>query len=53
MVIMKKLFTLSLLLCLLNGCYRMPTDEDYNAVPLINHPDLTKEKSSALPQMGY
>jgi hypothetical protein len=50
---MKTLITLSLVLCLLAGCYRMPTDDDYNAVPLINHPDLTREKNDIMPQMGY
>lgn len=48
-----KVITLLLFITCLCSCYRMPSEDDYNAVPLINHPDLTREKGDAVPQIGY
>lgn len=50
---MKKIYFLLTSALLLTSCYRMPNDDDYSAVPLTNHPDLTREKSDIVPQMGY
>lgn len=50
---MKNFILISLAALFLTACYRMPTDEDYNAVPLVNHPDLTREKNDITPQIGY
>ncbi len=50
---MKNILLISLAALILTSCYRMPTDDDYNAVPLFNHPDLTREKSDITPQVGY
>lgn len=55
--IMKKVsyILLALLACNLCGCYRMPTEDDYSTVPLVNNPDLTREKPSQqlMPGVGY
>ncbi len=39
---------------LLNGCYRMPNDDEYSVVPRTNNPDLIREKPSSFnPAVNY
>lgn len=35
----------------ISACYRMPSDDDYSLVPMVNHPDYTKggAQKSAIP----
>ncbi len=38
----------TILVSLLTGCYRMPTDDDYSLVPTTNNPSVTRETGGGL-----
>lgn len=40
-----KIIIACILLCSLNSCYRMPTEDDYSLLPNVNNPDITREKA--------
>lgn len=53
---MKKLTSFcALLIVLMTGCYRMPTENDFSTIPTTNNRDLTREKesNSLVPNMSY
>lgn len=39
----------TLLITLITGCYRMPTEDDYSLIPTTNNPDITREACGSNP----
>lgn len=50
---LRHILALVMVLTLLAGCYPMPGEDDFSIVPTTNNPDITREKTSALPNMSY
>lgn len=51
--LLKNAIFFAIILGCLTACYRMPDENDYSVVPMVNNPDFTREGTNPLmPNMG-